>query len=117
MVLKVLDLARKRAVTLAEFSHGSGPTFTRYTDADNDVTFESNVYLSRPTMEVRLASYTGMLNENPVLITLPSDSFTDALSQGEAHAPVTVRRRVRPALHVRGVWHGQAWRLSCGCPR
>ena len=91
MVLKVLDLARKRATTLVEFSHGSGPTFTRYTDADNDVVFEANTYLSRPTMDVKLVPYTGMLNESPILITLPSDSFTDALSQGEAHAPVTVR--------------------------
>lgn len=91
MVLKVLDLARKRATTFVELTSGSGPTFTRYTDADQDTTFEGNVYLSRPTMEVKLAPYTGMLKESSPRITLPSDTFIDALSEGQAHAPVTIR--------------------------
>lgn len=87
----VLDIAAKRAITLVEFSFGSGPTFVRYTDVDGDVTFETNTYLSMPTMEIRMAPYTGLLKERPVEITLDSDAFTDPLSLGEAHAPVKVR--------------------------
>lgn len=88
---KVLDLARKRSTTFVELSHGPGPTFIRYTDVDEDTTFEGNVYLSRPTMAVKLIPYTGMLVEKSLKITLPKDSFTDTLSSGEAHAPVEIR--------------------------
>lgn len=91
MVLKVLDLASKRATTFLELSYGSGPTFVRYTDADQDTTFETNLYLSRPTMKIKLAVYSGMLKEQHPKITVPADTFLDALSEGQSHAPVTLR--------------------------
>ena len=91
MAPRVLDLARKRATTFVEFSFGTGPTFVRYTDVDQDTSFEGNSYLSRPTMQVKLPTYTGMLEEKPLKITLPKDSFIDPLSNGQAFTPVTVR--------------------------
>lgn len=88
---KVLDLARKRSTTFVELSYGTAPTFVRYTDVDQDTVFEGNTYLSRPTMAIKLPPYTGMLVEKPLRITLPSDTFIDALSKGEPHAHVSVR--------------------------
>lgn len=88
---KVLDIARKRTVTFVELTYGSAPTFTRYCDADENTTFEGNVYLSRPTMAVRLVPYTGMLVEKSPEIILPKDTFTDELTDGRSHTPVTIR--------------------------
>lgn len=88
---RVLDLAKKRAVTFVELSYGSTPDYARYCDADENTVFETNTYTAVPEMEIRLPQYTGLLVEKVPTITLPLDSFLDTLSNGQAHAPVSAR--------------------------
>ncbi len=87
----VLDLAKKRASTFLEFSHGSSPTFVRYVDEDEDVTFEGNVYSAQPNFEIDLAAHTGFLEEDLTVVVMPLDSFTELLSNGQPHAKVSIR--------------------------
>lgn len=93
----VLDLAAKRATTFVEISYGSPVVFQRYTDADEDTVFETNTYTSRPSLEVTIPPYTGMLTENSPIVIIPLavsgviDTFVDEISNGRAFAPMTVR--------------------------
>lgn len=108
MALITPDLAKKEAVTFVEMFYGSSPTYVRYCDADEDTTFESNTYTSRPDLEVVLPTYTGMMQEKTCDVVLPivtagvTDSFVNNVSGGRAFSPITVRVVVRLVSYTPG---------------
>lgn len=93
MVTPVLRQPHKDSKILVRFAHGTLAALThhRYTDYSSDVVGpDGETYTSTPTMVVGKIKLSGALEDPPVKITLPSDSFTDRLAGGYAHAPVAV---------------------------
>lgn len=87
------NLTKTYSYLLVDFAYGA--TTTRYTNwSSGDVEdADSNAYESVVSMEVKLPAFTGLLDDKVCTIELPSNTFTDALSQGEPHAPVDITIR------------------------
>lgn len=116
MSATAIDRPVKEHANLVAFSWGtSPPKQALYTDWTSDVVVGALVYLSTPTLEVTLPANSGALDDvEPATVVLPLDAFTDAMSNGHAHAPVSVvisERISQPAsttdTTVRAIFRGR----------
>jgi hypothetical protein len=84
----------KNSNILIEFKYGSTPTFVRVADSTSKITYGIGIYEAIPTLAVRFAPITGLLNEKAIEITVPVDnlasSFFQTVANGQPHPPVDI---------------------------
>lgn len=86
---------KKVSAFLAQFRYGNPERIVAYTDWTVDLTHANVTYLSTPRMAIKPIVDSGLMDDEPVVISLPLDTFTDAISSGEPHAPIFVELRER----------------------
>jgi hypothetical protein len=88
-VSNALDQAEKESYLLVLFTYGdpSDPDFAYYTNWSQD----QGPYVGTPALKVTIPKNTGVMQNDPATIELPSDTFTDRLTNGEPHSEVTVQ--------------------------
>ena len=92
------DDPSKRSWVIISFRYGDplASTFSRYTDYTRSVVqglspFESQYeFKSKPQTAVKIPPFTGGFNEQPLVVELPLDTFTDRIGNGEPHSPIDV---------------------------
>lgn len=94
---EAVELASKESYFLVSFEYAGGLGEVFYTDWTSDVVFAGKIYLSTPDMEIDLPTNDGMFGEQVCNVSIPldpdPDHFTQRISAGLAHAPVTVTVR------------------------
>jgi len=94
--MSALAQVHKHSWLAYRFTYGdrSAPTYSRYTDYPSSVIGpDGALYTSRPQIGIKPIKYSGVFNETPVKIKMDvgaADSFTDRISSGEPHSPITV---------------------------
>lgn len=90
---EAIDLSQKTPFTLVKFTHG-GPTSPElFTNLDSDYPFGGDDYVSTPSMEIQLPENDGILQDNPMTITLPlSDDETAFQNRYTCGEPFAITR-------------------------
>lgn len=94
--MSALSQPAKRSCLLVRFRHGdpSSPTYERFTDSpDPQQGPDFATYSPLPALNVPSINYGGGFNEELVTLNMSlgaSGSFSDYVSNGEPHSPVTV---------------------------
>jgi len=91
---EAIDLSQKTPFTLVKFTHGGPTSPEAFTNLDSDYSFGGVDYESTPSMEIQLPENDGILQDNPLTITLPVSedpaAFQNRYTSGEPFAVTTV---------------------------
>lgn len=94
--MSALSQVHKHSWLAYRFTYGdpASPTYSRYTDYPSSIIGpDGGLYSSRPAIGIKPVNYAGTFGEAPVKIKMDlgaTDSFTDRISSGEPHSPVSV---------------------------
>jgi len=88
---RALDQSNKFSYQLVKFTYGdpASPTYSAYTNWTDNIPGDP-VYASTPALLVKLPENVGTVENKQAKITLPRDTFTDALSSGLPVSPIKV---------------------------
>lgn len=91
---EAIDLSQKKPWTLVKFTHGGPTSPEAYTNRDSDYSLGGVDYQSTPDMEVELPENNGILQDQPLVVTLPlsedTADFTNRFTNGAPFAPTRV---------------------------
>ena len=82
----VLTHAEKARAMLLEFTRGG--TVYRYTDFAQTIQYIGGTFVAIPSMKVDLPANIGGVNDNALVVTMPLNSFSAIISNGEAQPPI-----------------------------